>query len=90
MADARRPGVPSAPIADAKHGDLMEALTEATIDDLLGIVTSRTDMHWEESLVELRSAVQSTHGDGRGTSKPPTPSRNISAKRGTHASSSSR
>ena len=64
VADARRPGVPSAPIADAKHGDLMDALTEATIDDLLEIVTSRTDMHWEESLVELRSTVQSTHGDG--------------------------
>jgi len=64
VADARRPGVPGAPISECKHGDLVTALTNAGLDDLPGIVTSRTDMHWEESLHHLVSHVRNAHGEG--------------------------
>ena len=64
VADARRPGVPGAPISECKHGDLVSALTGAGLDDLPGIVTSRTDMHWEESLHHLVAHVSNAHGEG--------------------------
>ena len=64
VADARRPGVPGTFVAEEKHGDLVSALTDAGLDDLPGIVTARTEMHWEESLDKLVAHVSNAHGEG--------------------------